>query len=166
MSRSPLPAVVLAAAGGLLLAGSATAAWVVVTTSRSVGGLPVEDVARTSGVALAPLVVPLGVLACVAALALLAGDGVRRLTAAVLVVLGVAAAIAAAVGLGRALRADGTMTSAPLVALVGAALLVAGGVAGRRAARPALPSRYTVEAPREDDEWSLAADEDEHPAAQ
>ncbi|MGH8887879.1 MAG: Trp biosynthesis-associated membrane protein [Egibacteraceae bacterium] len=156
MSRAAL---ILAVLGGLLLTGGTAVSWVVVEGARQVGGVPVPDVSRTSGVVFAPLAVPLGVLAALAGPALALRQA-RRLAGAVIALLGVIGAVAVGAGLIRAVAGEGRLATGPVVAVAGAVALVAGGVlAMRRPAGPGLSSRYTVEG-AEDREWQLASDED------
>jgi hypothetical protein len=146
--------------GGLLLAGGTVASWVVVEGTRQVGGVRVPDVSRTSGVAFAPLAVPLGVLAALASPALALRQA-RRLAGAAIVLLGVLGVVAVGAGLVRAAVGVGRLATGPAVAVAGAVALVAGGLlAVRRPVGHGLPSRYTVEG-AEDHEWRLASDEDD-----
>jgi hypothetical protein len=150
---------ILTVFGGLLLAGGTAGSWVLVEGARQVAGVSVSEIARISGLAFAPLAIPLGILAALASPAL-ALRKARRLIAAVVALIGVIAAVVVGVGLVRAAGGPGRLAAAPAVAAAGAVTLVAGGLlALRRPAGPGLPSRYTVDGP-EDREWQLASDED------
>jgi hypothetical protein len=154
---------VLAVLGGLLLAGGTVASWVVVEGTRQVAEVSVPDVRQITGVAFAPLAVPVGVLAALCSLALALRAG-RRAVGAVIALFGVSGAVAVAVGLVQAVAEAGQLTTGPAVAAAGAGVLVAAGwLAVRRPPMPDSPSRYTVEAARQasDHEWQLASDEGE-----
>jgi tryptophan-associated transmembrane protein len=154
---------VLAVLGGLLLAGGTVASWVVAEGTRQVAEVSVPDARQTTGVAFAPLAVPVGVLAALCGLALALRAG-RRAVGAVIALLGIIGAVALAVGLIQALADAGQLTIGPAVAAAGAGgLIAAGWLAVRRPPRPDLPSRYTVEAARQasDHEWQLASEESE-----
>lgn len=150
---------ILAVLGGLFLAGGTAASWVVVEGTRQVGGVSVPEISRTSGLAFAPLAVPLGIFAALGSPAL-ALHQARRAAGAVIALLGAVGAVAVGAGLVRALAGAGHLAAGPAVAMAGAVTLVAAGLlAVRHPAGRGLPLRYTVEGPA-DREWRLASDED------
>lgn len=149
--RSPVGAVALAVAGGLLAAGGSTADWLRRDVTREVGGsagLVVEEVVATPGTELVPVLLPVGVALVLAGLLLLVVRGGGRRAGGLLVgLVGVAVLVLAAVGALAAGSRPGVLGPGPGIAAGGGLLGIAGGVlAGRRpATRPALPSRYSID---------------------
>jgi len=155
----------LTIAGGLLVAGAGASGWANLDATRTIGGVNVPAVIEVNGTEFAGLVLPLGLAAVILAALGLAIRGVmRRATGAVCVSLGLAAIIAVLRGLDRVNDGAGIITAAPWLALLGAGMVIAGGLVALRNPRaPAvLDERYTVEGAEVGDlEWELAADERE-----
>ncbi|MDQ3710463.1 MAG: Trp biosynthesis-associated membrane protein [Actinomycetota bacterium] len=152
-------------AGGLVLLLAGAADWTAGIVTRRVGEVAVSEAAGTSGTRLAPAVVPLGLLALAAGVALAALRGLTRRGAALL---------ALATGMGTigtvvAGAAGQTgLTVAPFVAGFAAAVVATGGVLGLRGpTHPPSRTRYTIdEAQRPaDDEWYLASVEEPPPGS-
>jgi hypothetical protein len=165
MSARPAAAGVgLAVAGGLVLAGGTTAAWVRQAADRDVGGVRVADQVTLPGTAFAGWLVGVGLAAVLGGLALLLpSTRLRSAVAAGLTLLGAGGLAGVAAGALRAGAGVGSLAAGPGVAAIGAlAVLLGGGMALRRpAARPRLPARYDLEAD-EGDEWHRASVEPEH----
>lgn len=154
-----LGASALAVVGGLLLAGSVSGVWVRSEVDRRVGDVSLAEAAETSGLAFAPLGIALGLLALVLGLAVIAARGLaRQIAAGLLTGAGTAAGGVVITGIGRALRATGSLTAAPWLAAGGSLLVVAAGViALRRPARVRLARRYDIDQAPQDSEWNLAS---------
>jgi hypothetical protein len=160
-------AVVLAVVGGLSVAGGTAAAWVRLEEQREIGGVPVAEVEAVGGLELAPALLPVGLVAAIAGLALLAARGrLQQAVAALVLLAGVASAALLAAGLAET-PPEGTLAAGPAFSGLGALALAAAGGLGLRPASPAtLPARYDLDAEEGDDEWRLAsAEDDEWPLA-
>lgn len=166
MTRSFWAAPAVATVAGLVLLLAAAGAWVAGEDARDVGGVLVTEPIALSGTQFAPTAVVFGLAGLLQGVALGAARGApRRIVAGLLGATAVGAIVVLGVGISRALRADGVLTPAPYFALAAAgALLVAGVAAFRSPGRPPDRSRYRVADERAaDDEWTLAANEDEAP---
>jgi hypothetical protein len=154
-------AVLLAVAGGLSAAGGTAAPWLRFEADRDIGGVPIPEVETLGGLDLAPSLLPLGLAAALAGLALLVIRGrLQQVLAALVLLAGIAGAGLLLVGVGSA-PPRGTLDSGVAFSGLGTLVLVAAGALGLRPARPArLPARYDLDAD-EDDEWRLASGEDE-----
>jgi hypothetical protein len=164
VTRSFWAAPAVATVAGLVLLLAAAGAWVAGEDARDVGGVVVTEPVSISGTQFAPTAVVFGLAGLFGGIALgLLRGAARRVAAALVSLTAVTAVVVLAVGLGRAMEADGALTPAPWFALAAAlGLLVAGGAALRAPRRPPDRSRYRVEAERaEDDEWTLAAGDTE-----
>jgi hypothetical protein len=164
VTRSFWAGPVVALLSGLVLLTAGAAGWVSGVDTRDVGGVVLREPTATSGTVFAPLAVAFG-------LAGLLGGAVlgfvrarpRRILGAVVALAGIGAVAVVAAGVVTASRADGQLTPAPFLALAAAVgLAVGGGAAVSGVRRPPQASRYRVPDERsEDDEWSLAAREDD-----
>ena len=162
MTRSFWAAPAVATVAGLVLLLAAAAGWVSGEDARDVGGVLVTEPVTISGTQFAPTAVVFGLAGLLGGIALgVLRGAVRRGAAGLVALLAVAAFAVLAVGITRALRAEGTLTPVPFLALAAAAgLLVAGVAAVRAPARPPQRSRYRVEGEHAaDDEWTLAGDD-------
>jgi hypothetical protein len=166
MTRSFWAAPAVATIAGLVLLLAAAAAWIAGEDAREVGGVLVTEPVATSGTQFAPTAVVFGLAGLLGGVGLGALRGPARRVAGVGVA-GVALGSIAvlAVGIGRAMDAEGVLTPAPYFALAAAAGLLVSGVAALRApARPPDRSRYRVgEEHAGDDEWTLAGGGEEPP---
>ena len=163
MTRSFWAPAALAVGAGLLLLLTAAAGWVDGVDARDVGGVVVREPTSSSGTQFAPSGVVFGLVALLGGVGLGFVRGTpRRITGGAVALTGVAAIAVLAVGVTRATAAEGTLTPAPMFALVcAAAVAVAGWLALRGPGRPPAASRYRVEGEQPgDDEWSLAADDE------
>lgn len=153
--------VLLAAAGGLTLAGGTAATWVRSETVREVGGVAVTDVATTSGLELAPQGLALGLAAAVAGLVLLALRGPAQVAVGVVLAVGGLVAIGFVVA-GVAAAPEGRPAGGGLAAAAGAvAVTVSGLLVLRPAPPPRLPGRYDLDRGAEaGDDWGLASAEE------
>lgn len=162
MTRGFWTAPVLVAVAGIVLLLAGGAGWVSGTDSREIGGVVVDEPVDRPGTEYAPVVVVFGLVGLLggAALAAVRGRG-RRILGAVVAVTGLVATGLVGLGIAGASAAAGGLTPAPLLSLVAAAALAAGGLlAVRGPARPPGASRYRVEQElAADDEWDLAADD-------
>lgn len=158
----------LAVLGALALLGGATGTWVVDRDQREVGGLAIPEVTTTSGVEIAPLLVPLAVGALLLALTVATLRGrPRQLMGLLVAATGAVAVALTVVGALDATRSTGSLGGGPGFAGFGALAVTAAGLlaSGRRAPAPLLDERYTVEGATadtdgdDDGEWDLASAE-------
>jgi hypothetical protein len=155
--------VVLGLCGGLLLVGGTFAAWVVDRQTDEVAGVPIESAVTTNGYELAPLALPLGLVALLVSLVLALPLGrARRLLGIGLGVVGVLAVVVVVVGIIRALEVEGGLMPGVGTASAGAlAVLGAGAAALRPAPAPRLSARYDLDDDVDEDaEWELASVEE------
>lgn len=143
--------------GGLLLAGSTAAEWFAVAESREIGGVPVPGEGGVAGGRVAAELLPLGLVAAAASLALGVLRGrLRRLAGAALLALAAASVWPVArpvVG-----GAPGEPAAGLGAAAAGVVLLVAAGVLALRGdPPPRLSARYDLDADDADEEWRLAS---------
>ena len=154
----------LAVLGGLLVMASTAAPWMVEVTTREIGGVSLDESTATSGLQFAAAAVGLGLASLVAGglLAVLRGVS-RRIGGLAALGLGVAGLVVLVQGMVLATQEGGTLTAAPWTAAVGAVLIAAAGVlAALRTAAPPAASPYRVGDERStDDEWTLAAADEE-----
>lgn len=151
--------ILLAAVGGLALAGGTTATWLSDETVRDVGGVAVTDVSVTTGLELAPQGLALGVAAALGGLLLLLVRGRAQVAVgALLAVAGLAALVLVLVGAAGA--GEGDTGGGLLAAVAGAAAVTAAGVlALRPAAPPKLSGRYDLD-DTGDEEWRIASSDE------
>lgn len=164
MTRSFWAAPGVATIAGLVLLLAAAGAWVAGEDVREIGEVLVTEPVAMSGTQFAPTAVVFGLAGLLGGVVLGLTRGAARRVVAGLTVATAAGAIAVlALGLGRALQADGAVTPAPYFALAAAFALLVAGIAGVRGPqRPPDRSRYRVaEEHAVDDEWGLASAEDE-----
>lgn len=160
--RGGLAGAFLTVAGGLVLAGGASASWVEQTVTRDVAEAQVTETVVTRGVELAPLALPVGIAVAVVGVALAAlPGGARRpagLLAAACGILGVVDLVRGGV---HALEIGAGITPAPGLAGVGALAAVLGGLsAARRRRQPGLPARFDIDAADSDAEWHEAVEQE------
>jgi hypothetical protein len=158
--------VLLGLSGGLLLVGGSFAAWVVERQTDDVAGVPSESAVTTNGYELAPLALPVGLLALLLGLLLALPLGsARRLLGVALSLVGLLAVTVVGVGIVRALDVDGGLMPGVGTSAAGALSVMAAGVAALRpAAAPRLPARYELdEVDPEDVEWHLASADEPDP---
>ena len=163
MSRSFWAPPVFAVVAGLLLLLASAAGWVDAVDARDVGGIVVREPTSQSGTTFAPSGVVFGLAALLGGVVLgLVRGRARRVAGWVVGVIGAGAAAAVIRGLLEAGRAEGTLTPAPVFALLSAVVVAAAGLlAWRGPAGPPDASRYRVEGEQPaDDEWSAAVDDD------
>lgn len=163
MSRSFWMPPVVAIVAGLVLLLAGAAPWVTTTVERSVGGVVLTEPDDTPGTDFAPGAVAAGLAGLVLGIGLAAVRGrLRRVVGVVLGAAGVVGAVLVAAGVAHAIDGGGRITPAPFFAgLAALALCAAALSAVAGLARPPSQSRYRVAEERsEDDEWSLAADDD------
>jgi hypothetical protein len=162
-------AVGLGIAAGLSLAGASLAAWVRDVRVDDVAGVPIETVATTPGVEVAPLLLPVGIAAAAVAFGLaVRSRGIRSAVGAVLVLLGGLGTVLAAQGLLAALDLGGDVEPGAVAAVLAGPAIAVAGILGLRPGRArdqdaggGLPARYDLDADDADAEWDLASAEDE-----
>lgn len=158
-------ALVLAIVGGLGLAGASLAAWVQRVRTADVAGVPVEAVEITLGVELAPLPLPLGIIAAVLGFGLaVRRDVVRRGVGAALLLVGAAALVSVGVGIAGAVGQEGDLSTGAYTAVAMAVVVAGAGLLALRpatAAPPTLSPRYDIDADDDDTEWDMASVEDD-----
>ncbi len=158
--RGWLLPIVAVLAGGLVLLLAGAADWSVGVVTRRVGEVAVSEASGSSGTRVAPALVPLGLLALGAGVALAALRGLaRRVGALLALATGVGAIVTVVAG---AVGQTG-LTAAPFAAALAAAVVVTGGVLGLRGpTHPPARTRYTIDQDERpsDDEWSLASVEE------
>lgn len=162
-----MSASLLAALGGLILAGATAADWLVAEDVRTVGGVPLRETVGTSGTVFAGGALVAGI--AVVLLALLALAVRSRWLGLGLLLSGVFGLGAVAAGLLRTLSTgdgQGTVTPWPALAVAAGGLVVtAGWLAWRRPPKArVLGARYTVDEVDEDDEdaeWRRAGGDEE-----
>lgn len=156
----------LAISGGLLLAGASMGAWARETRIDDVAGVPIESTLPTPGVELAPLTLPLGILAAALGFGLAVRvPAIRRTLGALLLLVGGLALVLAARGAVLALELGDRLEPAGGAALIAALAVAAAGLVAIRAPSTSsrgLPARYDLDVDEADREWDLAsAEEDE-----
>jgi hypothetical protein len=165
--RAGLAPFLLSSLGGLVLAAGGSADWAREEQVRDVAGVPLTEVVTTSGTQVAPELLAIGIAALLLGLVLLLVRGVgRRWLGAIVLVIGVGAAVAVGLGTLEAAGLPGRMAEGPPIAAFGALMVAAGGLAAARtpAARPRLSARYSIEGDEtgdEADDWHTASVEPE-----
>lgn len=143
----------------MVFTATIAATWVDQPLTRSVGDVAVTETHTTAGMELAPVGLVVGLAAVLCGLMLLATRGrARRIVALLLAIAGSGAAVAAAVGVSRAMAMDGRVTVAAWVAVPAAVAVVAAGVLGLGPTERHMPARYDVDVAPGDREWQLATD--------
>jgi uncharacterized membrane protein (TIGR02234 family) len=166
--RSIVSAIVVIVIGGLAVAGSSVAEWVVEEITVTIAGMELPDYITTTGLELVGAMLPIGLAGAAAGVAVAAVRGpARRVAAGIVALLGVASLVAIGIALLRARDVVGDLTPAPTGAVIGGLALLLGAwmAATHPQAGRALGARYDID-PRTDDaevetdEWTLAAGED------
>ncbi|HWH31072.1 MAG TPA: hypothetical protein VNU01_00220, partial [Egibacteraceae bacterium] len=122
-ARGGAAAPLLALLGGLAVAAGGAGTWVVRTSVRDVGGVPLRQADAVPGTAFAPLALPAGLLLILVALVALALRGtLPRVAAGALLAAAFGAVAVVADGIVRASVAEGRLGAAPWAAAAGAVL--------------------------------------------
>jgi hypothetical protein len=158
-SRATAAAPIVGVVAAALYSTTIATTWVQRSVTRTVGDAAVDETVTTTGMELVPLGVVAGLAAVVCGVGMLATRGTaRRIMALLVTCSGIAAVAAAVVGALRAVAADGAVTIAPWLALPVAIVLMAAGVLGMAPPARRLPTRYDVGVDPADREWQLATD--------
>ncbi len=144
-----------------MLSGATVGTWVTTTLRREVAGAEVTEEITTAGAEFASLSVGLGVAAVLAGLALVPARGrPRRLVGGLVAMTGAVGLIDVAQATLAATEAEGSLSSMPGLAALGAVAVVAAGAYAAKRDRPGqtLPERFDVGGTEPDDEWHRAVD--------
>ena len=157
-------AVLLAVCGGVATAGGSLAPWARFEHTRDVGGVPMTEVETVSGMSYAPRLLPLGLAAALAGLALLLVRGrLQQGVAVAVTACGLAGCVLVVLGVGN-MPPDAAFGAGVALAGFGALGMAGAGALALRPAAPArLPDRYDLDADDGDDEWDLASDDETGP---
>ena len=146
----------------LTLLGGAAASWIEQPVARTVGDVAVAGTRATPGLEIAPLTVVAALAGVLCSVGVLVTRRTARRTMSLLLALtGVASVAVVTAGIVALSTTDGVRTSAPWITAVGAAGVLAAGLAGFGRPGRRMPARYDVDVAPQDDEWRMASADDE-----